>query len=97
MRESGLTVLFLSINSPGSAGDDAMNQAAKSLGESVITMTADRADVNKLIRKAASAPVKSNGELGDRWQEAGWWLVPILALIFAASFRRETSNEEVTA
>jgi Ca-activated chloride channel family protein len=68
----------------------AIDQAANSLGASVTLMTPDSADINKLIRDTAEAPVSvSSAEDGTRWAEAGWWLVPVLAVFVLVSFRRE--------
>ena len=95
IRETGLSVQVLSINSSGSAEDESLGKNAREVGASVLSMTADNTDVAKLLRIAASPPLSRPGELGDSWQESGWYLVPILALIVAASFRRETSNSEL--
>ena len=52
-------------------------------------MTPDYADVAALIKSTAKAPV-AVGDAGEgiRWAEAGWWLVPVIALLSLLDFRR---------
>lgn len=87
-------VNFLAINSPGSIESESLSSAAQDLNANVQSLTADDTDVQALIRAAARAPVSQEGESNARWQESGWLLVPVIALIFAGSFRRETSTME---
>jgi hypothetical protein len=47
------------------------------------------------VRRAASAPVAQRGEQGGQWQEAGYWLVPLVGMILLVSFRREEQKEIV--
>lgn len=87
-------VNFLDINTQDSPESESVHNAAQILNATVQPLTADDADVQALIRATARAPVAQAGEAGTRWQEAGWLLVPIIALIFAGSFRRESSRAE---
>ncbi|TWT81380.1 hypothetical protein CA13_28320 [Planctomycetes bacterium CA13] len=68
---------------------DALQQAADALGATLTPMTPDNQDVERLVRSTAQMAVSpgADGE-GTRWAEAGWWLVPILALFSLLSFRR---------
>ena len=65
-------------NSPEQA---TIKAAAKSLQATVTMMTPDDRDVAELIRRTAKTPVAvaGTGE-GTRWSEAGWWLVPVIAI-----------------
>ncbi|MGC6566032.1 MAG: hypothetical protein ACON38_10565, partial [Akkermansiaceae bacterium] len=56
-------------------------------------MSVDDRDVDTLIRRTANMPVSvaMQGE-GARWQEAGWWLVPVLVVLMLSQFRREESK-----
>lgn len=47
-------------------------------------------DIAAIVRHAANAPVAKSGQQGERWQEAGYWLLPLLGLVVLVSFRRET-------
>ena len=90
-------VLFLAINSPDSAQDASLRAAAGELGAKVESLTASGDDISAIIRKAARTPVSKAGEQGAIWHEAGYWIVPLLALVFLANFRRESRPEEASA
>lgn len=77
---------------------DAINSAARSVGGSVTLMTADTSDVQALAKEIATTPV-AVGQEGDgtRWAEAGWWLVPVMAVIVISSFRRVESTGKQNA
>jgi Ca-activated chloride channel family protein len=55
----------------------------------VVRTTIDDADIEALSRRfaTAGAPPAAPGE-GERWQEAGYWLTPLLALLVIGWFRR---------
>jgi len=69
--------------------DPALAAAADALGATLVVPTIDTADVDALARRLATAgpPPLSPGE-APRWQEAGWWLAPLVALLVALWFRR---------
>jgi hypothetical protein len=90
-------VLFLAVNTPGSQQDASLRNAAGRLGAKVESLTASGDDIASIVRSAARAPVAKTGEQGAIWQEAGYWFVPVLALLFIASFRRESRLKEVPA
>jgi Ca-activated chloride channel family protein len=88
-RESRLAVSFLAVARDDTPEWDAVSDAAAALGANVTRITADSEDIVSLVRKTARAPVFVTAEGGGtRWAEAGWWLVPLLALLSLASFRR---------
>lgn len=89
---------FLAIAREETPELDAIQQVAKQLGGTVSLMTADDADIQTLLNQTAKAPVmvSAAGE-GTRWAEAGWWLVPLLALISLASFQRVETKQEAQA
>jgi Ca-activated chloride channel family protein len=89
-----LPVNFLAINTPDSPESESLRRAAQVLNANVQSLTADDADVRAITRAASRAPVAQAGESSTRWQESGWLLVPVIALIFAGSFRREASTAE---
>jgi Ca-activated chloride channel family protein len=55
----------------------------------IVRATVDDADIRALARRIAmaGAPPAAPGE-GERWQEAGYWLTPLLALLVIGWFRR---------
>jgi Ca-activated chloride channel family protein len=86
-------VQFLQIQSPDAPRDNSLRAAAKTLGASVEMLTVDDDDINAVVRRASRAPVAQSGDRGDRWEESGYWLLPLLGLILLASFRREESEQ----
>lgn len=93
----GFPVHFLAINHPDSSDMDSLRRAAKNLNAPVQEMTADDTDVRAITRAAARAPLRKSGEASARWQEAGYWFTPVLALMLASSFRRTNSIKSVQA
>ena len=66
-----------------------LTEAAKTLGGTVVPTTPDQADVAAIVRRLDRGDNAAGiaGE-GDHWREAGYWLVPILALLALPWFRR---------
>lgn len=87
--ENGFPVFFLAVARDDSPELASVRRAASTLRAEVTLLSADSADVTALARRASRAPraVQAAGE-GTRWEEAGWWLVPLLALMSLSSFRR---------
>ena len=88
-------IQFLQIQSHDAPRDDSFREAAKILRAGVETLAVDDEDVSAVVRWAANAPVAQSGDQGDRWEESGYWLLPLLGLILLGSFRRE-QNEAPT-
>lgn len=87
---SKMPVHFLAIAREQTPEWDAIKQAASILKASTTLISADSSDIQGLLKKTATAPiaVTAEGE-GTRWAEAGWWIVPIIALLSLSTFRRE--------
>jgi Ca-activated chloride channel family protein len=83
-KELSFPVQFLAINAPESSQNESLRAAAGTLDASVERLDFADKDVAAIVRRAASAPVAQSGEGGDRWQEAGYWLVPLVGLIWLA-------------
>ena len=92
-KDFALPAQFLAINSPESAPNDSLRSAARALHAAVEPLTVADKDVAAIVRRAARTPVARRGEQGERWQEAGYWLVPVVGLVVLVSFRREESSE----
>ena len=72
---------------------DSIRSTAAALDAEVILMTADDSDTQKLARKTAQAPIRIAGdEAGTRWAEDGWWLIPLVVLLWLGTFRREETR-----
>jgi Ca-activated chloride channel family protein len=85
-------VQFFAITGPDSPDLASVQATAKALGAPVQQLTTDDADIQAVVRAAARAPVRSATASGSRWQEAGYWLTPVLALLMAGSFRRNSKK-----
>ncbi len=81
---------FLALTDPDTPDAETIREAARSLRATVQQLTLDNADVVALSRAATSRSAAGISGESSRWQEAGYWLVPLIALIVAVSFRRET-------
>jgi Ca-activated chloride channel family protein len=92
-NELSVALQFLAVNSPGSSQDDALRAGARTFGAAVVPVEADGSDIAAIVRRAARAPVAQHGEQGAQWQEAGYWLVPLLCLVVLVSFRRRDGEE----
>lgn len=81
--------LFAMVGSERAADDPSLKAAAAALHADIVTPTLDSADVDALARVLATAgpPPPVIGEAA-RWQEAGYWLTPFLALLVLLWFRR---------
>ena len=92
-------IQFLDIAAPDSSQVQSLRDAARVLGAKVEPLAINDDDIAAIIRGAKHAPqvrAADAGESGERWQEAGYWLVPLLAVMVLAAFRRE-KKEEVAA
>jgi Ca-activated chloride channel family protein len=87
----GYPVQFLAVNIQGSSEDDSLRAAARILDAGVEALDIKDGDVAAIVRHSARTPSAMQGEQGGRWQEAGYWLVPLLAVIVLASCRREAA------
>lgn len=64
-----------------------LQSAAGVVDAAVIAVTPDNVDVDRIVRAAKSAPGMAD-EAGESWQDAGYWLTPLLALLILPFFRR---------
>jgi Mg-chelatase subunit ChlD len=66
----------------------AMQKAADAARATLTIVSPDTSDVQRLARHiATSIRAVQPAEAGERWQDAGYWLVPILALLTLVWFR----------
>ncbi len=82
-------VQFLAVKPLNAPLDAGLRAAAKVRGASVTEMTIDQSDVERLAQKAQSdfraAPMEG---AGDRWRDAGFYLLPLIVLIAMAWSRK---------
>jgi Ca-activated chloride channel family protein len=89
-------IQVLAVTAPG-APVASLEPVARSLGADLLAMTTDDADIGRIVRKAARPPVARDAEGSERWQDAGYYLVPALALFALIPFRRETRTKQTSA
>lgn len=71
---------------PGSERD-AVTTGAHAVRASIVPLSADDADVRTLARAAKFSTVPT-GELSTRWEESGYWLTYMLAILMLPFFRK---------
>jgi Ca-activated chloride channel family protein len=66
---------------------DQVSSAAKVASASIVRLSADDSDVGTLAHAAKFATTASH-ESSDRWEESGYWLMPVLTVLLLPFFRR---------
>lgn len=90
--QRGIPVVLLPILGPGS-DDSSLRAASRLLDADIVKLSADLADTRALIRRAETVPVRGvTGNQTAVWQEAGYWLVPLLVPLLLLGFRRRASG-----
>lgn len=81
--------LFAMLPTARASTDPALRSAATALNAELVAPTVDTQDIKALARELATAgpPPPSPGE-APRWEEAGWWLTPLVSLLALGWFRR---------
>ena len=93
-----LPIYFLAVARGDTPEYNAIQQVATTLSADVTKITPDRQDVRQLVRRAANVPVAVKAaSVGVRWAEAGWYIVPLLALVALNSFRRIENLDPIEA
>lgn len=85
-KDSRVSVRLLPPLLPG-AELDALKQNARVVDASIVPLSADDSDVLTLAR-AAKFSTAMTTEQSDRWQESGYWLTPLIALLLSPFFRK---------
>jgi Ca-activated chloride channel family protein len=84
-----LPVQFLAVSPPNAPIDSGLQQAARVMNATITQLTIDHSDVERIARTAQTefraAPMD---EGGDTWKDAGYYLVPVIALIGLAWSRK---------
>ncbi|MEM6279124.1 MAG: VWA domain-containing protein [Verrucomicrobiota bacterium] len=93
---SDYPIQFLHIAAVDAPAEETVNAAAKVLRAPVERMRVDDRDVEAVVRQAAATPVSQSGEETERWEESGYWLLPVLGVLLLASFRRKETEEVPT-
>lgn len=72
-----------------------LTAAASMVNASVESLTVDGSDISAIVRQATGKALPAEDELSNQWQESGYWLVPVIALILLLGFRREDQRQGV--
>lgn len=86
--EPSFPIQFLSLVGDDSPEGVSIQQAAGKLHAEVQALAVDDQDLTSVISFAERRASQGLAGESDRWQEAGYWLSPVIALIVALSFRR---------
>ena len=92
-----LPIQFLALTGDESRESETIREAARSLGAEVNPLTVDEQDINAIETFAERRAASGIAGESSRWQEAGYWLTPVLALLVALSFRKQTKVSEESA
>lgn len=84
-----LPVQFLALQSPSAPVDNGLQRAATTLNASVVKLTVDQTDVERVARRAES-DIKAATDAfgGERWYDAGYTMLPLIALCALMWFRK---------
>jgi Ca-activated chloride channel family protein len=66
---------------------DGLKSSAHVVSASIVRLSADDTDVDSLARAAKFSTV-ATGEKGNRWEESGYWLTPLIAALMLPFFRK---------
>lgn len=87
--EFAFPVQFLSLQAPNAATEGGLQRAASHLSAPVVELSIDEADVERLARRAQSGVrTVSDASESTRWLDAGYSLLPLLALLSLMWSRR---------
>lgn len=82
-------VQILALASQDEAQLRSLQKASKALDASVISYSVDDQDLESIIAFADRAVPSTVAGESTRWQEAGYWLTPLLAWLVVMGFRRQ--------
>jgi Ca-activated chloride channel family protein len=80
-------VQILAIQSPSAEVDASVRAAGQRLKAPVEVWDPVGNDVAAIVRRGSNVARFQRGEQGGQWQEAGWWLVPLVGLAMLVRFR----------
>lgn len=88
-RKHPFPIQFLALVGDGSPERETIEMTARSVRASVQSLAVDDADITSIVAFAERRAAAGVAGESSRWQEAGYWMTPVLALLVALSFRRQ--------
>jgi Ca-activated chloride channel family protein len=85
--DKGVTVLPTSPPAPALNMND-MKKAADAIGAGLTIVSPDDRDVQKLSQRIQTSLSAAKQNQGERWRDAGYWLLPLLLVLALFFFRR---------
>ena len=86
---ASLPVQFLAMSSPGAPVEPGLARAASLLNAPVLRLSVDETDVQRIAQRAQSDfKAVAGSASGDRWRDAGYMLLPLIALLSLMWSRR---------
>jgi Ca-activated chloride channel family protein len=85
----GLPVQFLAVNPPNAPLDPGLQAAAQARNAKIVRLTVDQADIERIARTAQTDfRATPMDEAGEHWKDAGYLVVPLIALVALAWSRK---------
>ena len=66
---------------------DTLKTNARPIHPEIVRLSADNSDVDSIARAAKYSSATTGGK-SDRWEESGYWLTPLLAILLLPFFRK---------
>jgi Ca-activated chloride channel family protein len=79
---------------PVGSSTSQLDPLVRTLKAGLVAMTDDDEDIDRIIKGAARPPVARAQDGSTRWQDGGYYLVPLLAILSLLPFRRESQTKE---
>lgn len=92
-KQNSVAVQILAIQSWNTQFDESLKAAGKILNAPLVQLDAEDRDIKTIVRRASRGTRFQQGNQGNQWHEAGWWLVPLVGLVVLSMFRRTTVGE----
>jgi Ca-activated chloride channel family protein len=92
-NEVSFPIQFLATNTSRSPEDSSLASAAKMLKAKVEPLRVDGRDISAIVRRAAGSAATVRDSSFEQWQDEGYWLVPLIALLLLNGFRRKRIGE----
>ncbi|MEM1082508.1 MAG: VWA domain-containing protein [Verrucomicrobiota bacterium] len=94
LNKAGSPDVQLLAIAPVGSETSSLDPLAKALDARIIPMTDDDRDIEGITRNAARTPVSRSEDGKTRWQDGGYYLVPVLVVLALFPFRRESKAND---